>query len=204
MNSDISSLWSLSPSPSRDPSWMENGLLIRPATVEDAASLADVLTSSFHGYGGIRAWFTPLLRLGVYEDIQSRLRQPKPHHCCFVACLPTSPRSVAVQVVGTVEVSVRYVRTQAIAPSRLPYISNLAVKPEYRRQGIARKLLQRCDAQVKKWNYGSIVLHVLDNNHAAQQLYLRCGYDIQYTETTLGSLLLQRPRRLFLQKSLSP
>lgn len=183
------------------PALSHDNLEIRPAMVGDAQSLADVLTYSFHSRSGLKGLLLPLLRLGIYEDLLHHLLHPKPHHVCFVACL--SLRGGASMVVGTVEMSVRYVRSRAIAPIKIPYISNLAVAPEYRRLGIARKLLERCDVQVRRWRYDSIVLHVMENNQAAKRLYLQCGYEIQHADKTVSSWLFQQPRRLFLQKNLS-
>lgn len=201
MNPYISSLWNVSNLPLSNPRSSRDLLNIRPATLEDARSLADVLTRSFHDYEGGWGWITPVLRLGVYEDLCHRLKNLKEHHACFVACLQVAH---GVEVVGTVEISVRYVKSLAIAPIKTPYISNLAINPRYRRLGIARKLLNRCETQGKYWRYGSVALHVLENNEAAKQLYLNCGYDIKYAERPLSSLILRRPRRLFLQKDLSP
>lgn len=200
MNSHIASFWSMSHPPLLDPPRHRGTLSIRPATLEDAYGLADVLTYSFHDYGGFWAWVVPLLRLGVYEDLCHRLKQGKDHHACFVACIQEASEIV---IVGTVELSVRYVKSLAIAPMKAPYIANLAVNPQYRRLGIARKLLARCETQVKYWRYSTVALHVLDNNEAAKQLYLGCGYQVKYTERPASAWLLGRPRRLFLQKDLS-
>lgn len=186
----------------------EGRLLVRPATVDDALILAGIITNSFHRYDDLRQWFVPLLKLGVCEDLRYRLRSTESgknsqgHHACFVACLPLKNSSQSLMV-GTIEVTVKYVSGMAIAPIRIPYISNLAVDPAYRRLGIASKLLQRCEVQVKRWNYGSIGLHVLANNEGAMELYQRSGYQVHHTERTLGSWFLAQPQRFFLQKNLS-
>lgn len=197
------------PRPSADEMMGCDGpLLVRAATVDDALVLAGIITESFHRYDDLRQWFVPLLRLGICEDLRSRLRSTSQgsddrlQHACFVACLPLQNTAQPL-IVGTVEVAVRYVNSLAIAPMKLPYISNLAVAPNYRRLGIARKLLQRCDVQVKRWNYGSIGLHVLEKNQGALELYRRSGYQVQQTEQTPWSLFLSQPKRLFLQKNLS-
>ncbi|OKH11888.1 GNAT family N-acetyltransferase [[Limnothrix rosea] IAM M-220] len=178
-------------------------LLVRPATIEDAPALAMVIVQSFHRYSDVRQWFVPLLRLGIGEDLRYRLRSlPNGHHACFVACLSDS-RGSGSMIVGTVEVTVKYLHSRAITPIKMPYISNLAVDPQYRRLGIARQLLNRCEVQVKRWNYSSIALHVLEHNDAAKALYGQCGYHTQYAERQLSSWIFNQPRRLFLQKNLS-
>lgn len=191
-------------------------VLIRPAMVDDALVLARIITDSFHQYSDLRQWFVPLLRLGVCEDLRHRLRfsdhgergspqetgRDRLQHVCFVACLPLENTSQSL-IVGTVEVAVKYVSGRVIAPMKLPYISNLAVAPDYRRLGIARQLLQRCEVQVQRWHYGSIGLHVLETNQGAMELYRQLGYQVQQTEQTLGSWFFAQPKQLFLQKNLS-
>ncbi|MEB3225748.1 MAG: GNAT family N-acetyltransferase [Synechococcus sp.] len=201
MNSHLSSIWNVSALPRADVCPEHGSLSIRSASPDDVQALATVLTLSFHQYHGALGWLTPLLRLGVYEDLAQRIKEKKEHHACFVAALQTTSSR---EIVGTVEISVRYLKTMAIAPTKAPYISNLAVNPQYRRLGIARRLLARCENQVRHWHYGSVALHVLENNEAAKQLYLSCGYDIKHVERPLSAWLLRRPRRLFVQKDLSP
>lgn len=201
VNSDTFSLRSMATSQVAQPVYAPDSLVIRPATLGDAQALSGLITESFHRYSGFKQWLTPLFRLGIYEDLRYRLKSRDNHHICFVACLPVG-RSESI-VVGTVELNVRYVNAQAIAATKAPYISNLAVTPQYRRLGIARQLLKRCEVQVQRWNYGNIALHVLENNTAGKQLYTQCGYQITQREKTLRSQLFNHPCRLFLQKNLS-
>ncbi len=203
MNPEVSIPQLLTKNQPRTIPYSRERLLVRPATIEDAPALAMVIVNSFHRYSGIKQWFVPLLRLGIGEDLRYRLRSsPNSHHGCFVACL-LDERDTEI-VVGTIEVTVKYVQSMAIAPMKVPYISNLAVDPQYRRLGIARQLLQRCEVQVKRWNYSNIGLHVLENNAGAKELYRQCGYETQHVERQLSSWIFNQPKRLFLQKNLSP
>jgi ribosomal protein S18 acetylase RimI-like enzyme len=62
---------------------------------------------------------------------------------------------------------------------RIYLIANVAVKPEYRRCGIAKSLT---DAALEKWHQSrsdAIWLQVRDDNKAAQDLYLKKGFKIQ-------------------------
>ncbi len=202
MNPNLSSLWQVPQSQKSKISLTKESasIAIRPAIPSDARSLADILTCNFHHYSGLLGWVTPIFRLGVYEDLQHRLASPKDHNICFVACLSSASDSA---IVGMAELSIRYLESLAIAPTKAPYISNLAVNLQYRRQGIAQRLLTRCETQVRYWNYASVSLHVLENNDAAKMLYFRRGYTVQHQEHHLGSWLLRQPQRLFLQKDLS-
>jgi len=58
------------------------------------------------------------------------------------------------------------------------YLSNLAVRPSYRRQGLAKQLLSACETLVRdKWDLPALYLHVDLHNTAAAQLYEACGYE---------------------------
>lgn len=194
---------------------------VRPAQTEDLSRLATLLTECFHPPVGWMYWLNPVLKLGIYEDLRSRLQNASPHYLCLVAgafraasepllsakpeAYPpvTNPSSVGLtrpeELVGTIELTLR---SSSLFGSQYPYIANLAVSPTYRRRGIARQLLGRCEPTVKQWGYREIYLHVLENNDRAIALYRACGYHLHSTEAHLGSWLGTRPRRLLLRKSL--
>jgi ribosomal protein S18 acetylase RimI-like enzyme len=177
-------------------------LIIRPAQLEDISELGDVVTQSFHADSGLSFWFYPLLKLGVCEDLRTRFRSAMPNYTCLLAIKPANQLTGETeQIVGTVELSVRsacywYLR------KRYPYIANLAVTHNYRRKGVASRLLRKCEQIAYSWGFETIYLHVLENNHRAQKLYFCHGYTINQVESSLSSWLIRTPRRLFLQKSL--
>lgn len=53
---------------------------------------------------------------------------------------------------------------------------NIAVHPDWRRQGLARVLLARLSAEATRLNKHAVWLEVRASNHGAQQLYERLGY----------------------------
>ena len=177
-------------------------LIIRPAQLEDINKLGDVLTQSFHPRSGFIFWFYPLLKLGVCEDLRTRLRSSMPNYTCLVAIKPSNQLTAEIeQIVGTVELSVRNTYYWC-SRKQYPYIANLAVTHNQRRKGVASQLLSKCEQIAYSWGFENIYLHVLENNHQAKELYFRYGYTINQVENTLSSLLTGNPRRLFLQKSL--
>jgi ribosomal protein S18 acetylase RimI-like enzyme len=185
-------------------------LIIRAAEPKDLASLAEVLTDSFHSQAGIMRWIYPLLRMGIYEDLRGRLRSTSPHYICLVAVKPsrsmtaTYPGDASDDLAGTIEMGLRSTQPWQIRDSQYLYLSNLAVRPEYRRQGIAKQLLIDCERRALAWGFQDLYLHVLDNNHPARQLYLNAGYELQKEEPSWNSWLLRQPQRLFLHKHLIP
>lgn len=169
---------------------------IRQAQVEDIGEVSEVITRSFHSCDGIGVLMYPFLKLGIYEDIRSRLRSQTSHYACFIATTPTG------EVSGAVELCLSGSESLTSKEYQSTYISNLAVSPNYRRQGIARRLLKNCEEITNKWGFSEIYLHVLDNNWQAQKLYKQCGYQICRAETSLTSWLFQQPRRLLLKKKI--
>ena len=164
-------------------------------------------------------WLYPLLKAGIYEDLRSRLHTRGPHYACLVAVKPmpkdTLPSGLVAQspalslasglgdgIAGTVEIALKSAPLFQPWSGKYLYLSNLAVKAEYRRQGIARHLLQTCERIALDWGYPDLYLHVLASNHQARRLYWKAGYRIQRIDVNPVSLLLGHPRQLFLRKRL--
>lgn len=184
-------------------------MLVRATQPKDLLALADVLADSFHSKVGFGCWLYPLLRLGIYEDLRSRLRSSSPDYVCLVAVQPTHPTLGTDQspstdyVAGTVEMALRSSPMWERRKSKHFYLSNLAVRRECRRQGIAQQLLLACERAALKWGLTDLYLHVLENNEPARRLYEKLGYRLEEVEQDLGSWLLKRPRRCLLHKHLS-
>lgn len=66
-----------------------------------------------------------------------------------------------------------------VDPSREPYLANLCIAHQYRRQGLGRLMCQLCeDVAVRQWRKERMYLHVEQSNAAAQKLYEGMGYEI--------------------------
>lgn len=138
----------------------------------------------------------------MYEDLRQRLRSPiSPDYVCLVAI--ASPSSSYANVVGTVEVALRSTYPLQIRSNFYPYLSNLAVQPNYRRQGVAQKLLLACEEIVLEQGFNELYLHVLEDNYPAQQLYFKAGYRLEHADPLWCSWLLGQPRRNLLYKQLT-
>lgn len=179
-----------------------SGFTVRVARQEDLADLVEILASSFHPQKDVMRWLFPLIRMGIYEDLRQRLRSPiSSDHVCLVAV--TSSPNCFSHVVGTVEVALRANYPFQIHSSYYPYLSNLAVHLEYRRQGIAQRLLGACEQWVANRGASAIHLHVLEDNYDAKQLYFKTGYQLQGSDSFWCRWFLKQPRRLLLHKQLS-
>jgi ribosomal protein S18 acetylase RimI-like enzyme len=198
---------------------------VRSVQQQDLASLAEVLVDSFHSREGILGLFYPFLRMGIYEDLRSRLRNKTHRYACLVAVqtAKTEPLNAAYlhqlamvpgmgdrfeipargRPIGTVELSVRSPQPwNTRQGTGYLYLSNLAVQSEYRRHGVAQQLLQACEQMALDWGFENIYLHVLENNPSARRLYRRAGYQLHEVEAGIGTWLMGQPKQLFLRKIL--
>jgi ribosomal protein S18 acetylase RimI-like enzyme len=187
-------------------------VVVRSAQSQDLSAMAEVLASSFHEQDGLWGFLYPLLRMGIYEDLRSRLHHPSSRYACLVALRTIDSGQANLHQlmyvpgagnspVGTVELSVRSTQIWQSGGSFV-YLSNLAVQPECRRHGIAQQLLEACEQIALGWGYENIYLHVLENNQGARRLYRRSGYQLHEVESNLGAWFLGQPRQLFLRKVL--
>ncbi len=174
---------------------------IRTAIPADLLDVAQIIAESFHSHKGIWGWAFPLLRLGIYEDLRHRMVSPPPRHICLVAFEATS--SAANNLVGSVELGVRYSDSWSQAGMGFPYLSNLAVHPKYRRHGVASGLLTSCEKVSREWGFQDLYLHVLENNHRARQLYFKVGYQVHKVESNWNTFLLGHSSQMLLHKHLS-
>lgn len=58
------------------------------------------------------------------------------------------------------------------------FVCNIAVFPQFRRQGVATALLQTLDRYAQEHGMATISLEVRQANTAAQQLYEKMGYEL--------------------------
>jgi ribosomal protein S18 acetylase RimI-like enzyme len=177
---------------------------IRLAQQTDLQDLTHIITHSFYPLEKSWKWTYPLLKYGISEDLRHRLNSNSPEYFCFVATIPVLEHNPPKELlVGTVEMAIRSQLSFAKNDKAYPYISNLAIHGNYRRQGIAHQLLQYCEKTALEWGFEETCLHVLENNHSAQKLYKKQGYQLAQMDSTLISWLFRRPKRCFLIKLLS-
>lgn len=174
---------------------------IRPASPADLNAVSQIIAESFHSQKGAWGLLFPLLRLGIYEDLRHRLASSAPHHICLVAVDTNQDESN--NLVGSVELGVRFSDSWTQSGRNFPYLSNLAINPKYRRRGAASSLLLSCERVALAWGFQDIYLHVLENNHPARQLYFKQGYRVHKVEFSWNSFIFRGAQQIFLHKHLS-
>nr|WP_238718441.1 N-acetyltransferase [Petrachloros mirabilis] len=123
------------------------------------------------------------------------------HGLCWVAVLNEAVQESSASVVGIVEVAVRPLSAWPTPKGAVPYVSNLAVAPAYRRQGIAFQLLMHCEQSVKDWGFDELYLYAMADNRAAQRLYTKIGYRVQ-SQPLPWFLNLTHPQQVLWRKRL--
>ncbi len=177
-------------------------LSVRSAQLSDLTELVEVLAASFYPRNGLTRLFLPVLRMGVYEDLRYRLRSAsESSYVCLVATMTLSSGSPSL--VGTVEITFRSTSPFQFRSLPYPYLSNLAVQLEARRQGVAQKLLDRCEAIALDLGFQDLYLHVLEDNHQARQLYAKAGYQAKQADSFWHCWFLRQPQKLLLHKRLT-
>jgi ribosomal protein S18 acetylase RimI-like enzyme len=181
---------------------------VRAVREEEIHFVADIITRSFHFDRGWMAWFTPLFKLGIAEDLRHRLRSHVSvtnkysqfqQQVCSIAVYHDRGDT---RVIGTIEVGVRTTERHRPNPHRYVYISNLAVSRDFRRRGVAQELLIDCEQLTRSWGYTELHLHVMGNNERGRNLYQKLGYEVVSSELVWSIIPWHRPERLFLRKQL--
>lgn len=170
-------------------------LEFRQAEAHELEPAAALICQSFYALDTPLFLLAPLIQWGIWQDLSQRQRQAKAGYGCFVATHPQAKR-----ILGVIEVELR-----SLDPNRpdktavpCPYLSNLAVHSDYRRQGIGQRLINTVEDWLRQHQHQEVYLHVLASNRIAQSLYQQLGY--QWRATDAHWLL---PRRLLLSKTLS-
>ncbi len=180
-------------------------LTVRPAQPSDLLALVDILFTSFKPHSGLGCYFSSILRLGLYEDLKYSLCTSDSNQCVYLVAIVSADPSLLHQsvVVGAVEITFLKNLPFGLKGSYYPYLSNFAIRTDYRRQGIGRLLLRSCEATVGERGFTDLYLHVLKDNYPARQLYNGAGYRLQQADPFWKSWLFQRSQRLLLHKSIA-
>ncbi|MBM3151432.1 MAG: ribosomal-protein-alanine N-acetyltransferase [Chloroflexi bacterium] len=131
---------------------MNNTLRLRPMTLDDVPGVVELDRLSFS-----LPWPERSFRFEVAENDASR---------CWVAEMDAGGRThlVAMLVLWLVEGEA--------------HIATLAVRPEFRRQGVGQAILQQTLQAAQAEGARSAMLEVRSGNLAAQELYRKYGFQV--------------------------
>jgi ribosomal protein S18 acetylase RimI-like enzyme len=166
---------------------------IRESLHGDLGKCADVVMSAF--YPTYKNPFKHLVRLAELSLLQQRFSYDKSQHVMYVATesvVDENSDSNNNMIVGFCDIDLRPPnRPMPFSYNPRPYLSDLCVHSEYRRRGIGRELLLRCEDFCVKAGKDRVYVRVEDNNTAAMDLYTRLGYvAVDNPDSFEGGILL--------------
>ncbi|KAL7468530.1 hypothetical protein ACHAXS_008758 [Conticribra weissflogii] len=171
---------------------------IRDAIYSDLSSVAELMTFGFHPELTGNPIMRPLRILLELDRLQSNFPYNDKNHTYLVAC--TKKKDVGEykqsngngeepgKIVGFCDIdgrkfSVGYKQKISIltahpkAVKQRPYLSDLAVHPDHRRQGIASALMAEAEGRARKMGFDELFLGVTSSNKPALKMYTGMGYD---------------------------
>jgi ribosomal protein S18 acetylase RimI-like enzyme len=81
-------------------------------------------------------------------------------------------------IAGFVDIDTRPLPPEFSFPQPRPYLSDLCTLKAYRRQGLAKALVEQCEAFCMNHNKRELFIRVQEHNVAALTMYQRLGYDV--------------------------
>jgi ribosomal protein S18 acetylase RimI-like enzyme len=107
---------------------------------------------------------------------------------------PTALIFLAFDGEAPVGIAVCFLGFSTFAARPLLNIHDLAVIPEYRGRGVGRRLLEQVEAKGRELGCCKLTLEVREDNHTAQQLYWKVGF--QHAASAAGTRTWFLERRL--------
>ena len=147
-------------------------LVVRVASPMDDVDIANLRLSVFSD-------FSPEMQSQFcFRSCQALAHRRTHGAVCLVATPP--PQTVRPILLGSAECSYHEFSSTRLGRRRpqgsLLYLTEVAVHPSARRQGIGAKLLEAMDVLAAQKDIETLFLHVDVSNHVAMSLYEKCGY----------------------------
>ena len=80
---------------------------IRAAHLKDLPQIVTVLLTSFYAQAQSTQWLYWILRIGIQEDIKTRIKTPASQYACLVATTVGTDSGQSGPLIGTAEISQR-------------------------------------------------------------------------------------------------
>jgi len=138
----------------------KQGYYIRKGLFRDLRCVADLMMDAFYAEKSMMYHYHRMLEL---DRVQNNFPYDSSKHEYYVACCPDG------KVIGFVDIDARP-SARKDAPPR-PYLSDLAVSSEWRRKGIASRLVEQCEARARQMGKRKMYLRVEQKNDAALRMY---------------------------------
>ncbi len=175
---------------------------LRTLKHRDLSDVAALLSQCFYPQEGWQSWFNPILQMGIFHDLQSRYSVRLMPFTSLIGAQVVQGSPSESELIGTVEVTLKSLSPWLPLTPSVPYISNLAVAPQCRCQGVGKQLLFACEEMVRQWGHHRLYLHVMDDNTPARRLYAKAGYQLVDSPPAWSNLFFSSSKRLLLCKRL--
>jgi GNAT superfamily N-acetyltransferase len=143
-------------------------IAITAAVEEDAAALARMRTAVADDLSkkyGLGHWSSAVTERGVLDGIRTSRVLIARH---------------SARIIGTLRLATKkpwaIAREFYVKVKRPLYLVDMAVDPEYQRQGIGRRLLDEARSVARQWPAESIRLDAYDAPAGAGRFYAKCGF----------------------------
>ena len=147
-----------------------NGLpfFLRKALMPDLSQAARILADGFYAdVNPASKWFE---RLQTQMSLESNIPVPTQQHEMWVACNKQNGKVLAFCEVDN--------RPPKRENDVRPYMCNLAVHTEWRNQGLAQRMIEKCEDSILDWDTNELYLKVKEANTPAVKLYTKMEYEI--------------------------
>jgi ribosomal protein S18 acetylase RimI-like enzyme len=150
---------------------------IRPATSADVPAVLPMVAKICALHEGWDA-----AKFGFLPEPAERYRrwltaQAKNDRSVFLVAEPEATSSLAGFLIGTTETEVPIYRVKEYG-----FIHDLWVEPEYRKAGVARRMVEAAIAQFTQIGVPQVRLDVASPNEAALRLFKTCGFRVSTLE----------------------
>jgi len=169
---------------------------IRDGQYGELIEVVDIIMRSFYNTTS-DAWCLQLYRMAELNRLQQGFpyADTRGQHRMFVAVSKaddTNRREGKEKIVGFCDIDIRAPnRPTQYAFNPRPYLSDLCIDPDWRRRGVARKLIQACEEFCVKMKKNEVYIRVERSNEAGLKLYRGLGYDeIERRDSTDGKLVI--------------
>ncbi|CAJ1958980.1 unnamed protein product [Cylindrotheca closterium] len=118
---------------------------------------------------------SPWKRVYILAEL-NRLQQNYPYEDTELHQMLVAVEEETEMVVGFVDIDARPCKTKIKLPR--PYLSDLCVHPDFRRRGIANRLVKTCEEFTKQIPRPEIWIRVKGDNNGAIEMYKNLDYSI--------------------------
>lgn len=150
-----------------------DGISIQGCEYSELKSVSEILFQSFYDEKTQRGPWKQIYKLAELN----RLQQNFPYQDTDMHQMLVAVEDESDMVVGFADIDARPCKTKLKLPR--PYLSDLCIHPDFRRRGIAHRLVQACEEFICQIPKQELWIRVKEENVAAINMYKNLEYSLQ-------------------------